>query len=165
MSVVSLLLYGYGNPGRCDDGLGVAFAERIQLRGLEGITVETNYQLNAEDALEASHHDIVLFADASHTVADDFRLSRLMPEGEVSFTTHAMSPGSVLALCRELYDKQPEAYLLELRGYQWDMAEELSPEGVGVLEKTVSFMEPLLRTGDFRTLRAAAGEPNEVGRE
>mgnify|MGYP006280659893 CR=1 FL=1 len=163
--MASLLLYGYGNPGRRDDGLGVAFAERIQSRGLEGITVETNYQLNAEDALEASHHDIVLFADASRTVTDDFRLSRLMPEGEVSFTTHAMSPGSVLALCRELYDRRPEAYLLELRGHQWDMAEELSPEGIGVLDKTVSFMEPLLRTGDFRALRAAAAEPNEVGRE
>ena len=30
-------LIGYGNPGRCDDGLGPAFAARVAAQNLPGI--------------------------------------------------------------------------------------------------------------------------------
>lgn len=156
MPGLSILVYGYGNPGRRDDGLGVLFAEHIEKLALPHVKVETNYQLNAEDALEAAQHDVVIFADASYNEGDSFRFSRLLPAHEVAFTTHAMSPGSVLALCQELYDKRPDAYLLELRGYEWEMGEGLSEEGTRVLSTAVAFMEPLLRDGNREKLEAVA---------
>lgn len=112
----SVLVYGFGNPGREDDGAGVALAERIRAAALPGVTTDSNYQLNVEDALLLSEHDIVIFADATRSPVDHFNFYRLQPDASVSFTTHAMSPGSVLALCSQLYGKTPPAYMLEIGG-------------------------------------------------
>ncbi|VGO14536.1 hypothetical protein PDESU_03099 [Pontiella desulfatans] len=73
---MSTLVIGYGNPGRLDDGLGPAFAERIQGLGLSGVTVESNYQLNIEDAELVSRYDTVVFADASVDAAGSARTLR-----------------------------------------------------------------------------------------
>jgi Ni,Fe-hydrogenase maturation factor len=49
-----VLIYGYGNPGRRDDGLGIKMSELIahwsEAHHLEQIEVDSNYQLNIEDA-------------------------------------------------------------------------------------------------------------------
>ena len=42
---MKILVIGYGNPGRLDDGLGPAFAERIQAMELPSVTVESNTSL------------------------------------------------------------------------------------------------------------------------
>ncbi len=152
----SILVYGYGNPGRRDDGLGVLFAEHVEKLSLPHVKVETNYQLNAEDALEMAEYDIVVFADASYNEGDSFRLTTLQPALEVTFTTHAMAPGSVLALCQELYGKRPDTYLLELRGFEWDMGEGVSAQGAQVLRQAIAFVEPLLRGGEREAIAAAA---------
>lgn len=141
----SMLVYGYGNPGRGDDGLGVAFCEAIEKLGLAGIAVETNYQLNVEDAATIAERDIVLFVDASRADIDSFRLSVLQPTPRIEFTTHAMSPGSVLALCHELYGAHPAAFILEIKGHAWELGDPLSAEAGRHLDEAVAFMTPLLR--------------------
>jgi len=140
----TLFLYGFGNPGRQDDGLGIALAEHFEKKSLPGITIDSNYQLNAEDALEISEKDIVLFADASQNDIGSFRLTRLIPALEVEFTTHAMSPESVLALCNQLYNKYPAAYLLEMKGYEWELKEGLTDAGEKNLKKAIDFISPLI---------------------
>ena len=66
---MKILIYGYGNPGRQDDGLGNAFTNRIQewvaIEGLHDFHFDSNYQLNIEDAEAISNMDLVIFADAS----------------------------------------------------------------------------------------------------
>ena len=59
-----ILLIGYGNPGRLDDGLGPAFAKAVEALHTPGVTVEANYQLAVEDAHAVAQHEIVVFADA-----------------------------------------------------------------------------------------------------
>ncbi|MCI5220757.1 MAG: hydrogenase maturation protease, partial [Candidatus Electrothrix sp. LOE2] len=73
----SVLVYGFGNPGREDDGAGVALAEHIRAAALPGVTTDSNYQLNVEDALLLSEHDIVIFADATRSPVDRFSFYRL----------------------------------------------------------------------------------------
>ena len=51
-----ILLIGFGNPGRLDDGLGPALADAIEKLALPGVTVESNYQLTVEDAAEIAKH-------------------------------------------------------------------------------------------------------------
>ncbi|TAN37690.1 MAG: hydrogenase maturation protease [Verrucomicrobia bacterium] len=120
----SILIYGYGNPGRQDDGLGVLLVEKIEqwARGVgrTDLVFDSNYQLNVEDALTISNHDIVIFADATQTGSDRFAFRPLQPQATISFSTHAMTPESVLALCDELYYKRPSAHLLTIRGYAWE---------------------------------------------
>ncbi|CAK8721495.1 Hydrogenase maturation protease [Candidatus Electrothrix aarhusensis] len=155
-SYPSVLVYGFGNPGREDDGAGVVLAEQVGAAALPGVTTDTNYQLNVEDALLLTEHDIVIFADATRNPVDGFRFSRLEPDPSVSFTTHAMSPGSVLALCAQLYGKTPPVYMIEIAGTSFELREGLTAE---VAENTVAatrFLTTLLKKPATERLAALA---------
>lgn len=143
----SLLVYGYGNPGRQDDGLGIAFIKRLRELNIPGCTLEENYQLNVEDALLVSQFPVTLFVDAS-LQPDAYALSKIVPAMEIGFTTHAMHPASVAALCRELYSVFPGCYLLEVRGFEWEMEEGLSNAAGTNLDAAVEYILPLLRKRD-----------------
>ncbi len=126
-----ILIYGYGNPGRQDDGLGILCAERIKQWANEhashNIDVDMNYQLNIEDAEKISHYDTVIFADASCEKINPYRLVPLKPsQAQLEFTMHAVSPAYVLHLCQTLFGKLPESHLLHIRGYEWGMKEEIT---------------------------------------
>lgn len=145
----SILVYAYGNPGRQDDGLGIllvgALAEWAGKEGLENVGFESNYQLNIEDALLISGKDIVIFADASAGDLEGIRLSRVHPSGtRPEFTMHSASPSFILALCRELYGKEPGTWLLEIRGYEWALKEGLTPGAQENLMKALDFMKERL---------------------
>ena len=66
-----------------------------------GLTVDSDYQLQVEDAAEVARHDRVLFVDADRAGEAPFRFRRLEPAAGVpSFTTHSVPPGELLALAR-----------------------------------------------------------------
>ncbi|CAK8721382.1 Hydrogenase maturation protease [Candidatus Electronema halotolerans] len=156
MKPASILIYGFGNPGREDDGAGVALAEQVRAAALPGVTVDSNYQLNIEDALLLREHDLVVFADASRNAVGQFRFSRLEPAASVSFTTHAMPPESVLALCLQLYQTVPPVYLLEIGGAAYNLREGLSAAGVENTAAAGTFVLELLRQPSFAKFEAAA---------
>lgn len=117
------LLYGYGNPGRQDDGLGVELALRLENDEhlSRYVDVDYNYQLNIEDALTVSEYDLVIFADAALTIDTPYEFKKIQPAHTITFTTHELSAESILALCQDLYNKKPESYMLAIRGYEWEM--------------------------------------------
>ncbi len=143
----SLLIYGYGNPGRQDDGLGPALVTALEERNAAnpraGLVLESNYQLNAEDALEVSRHDSVIFVDAAEEGDAPFQFKPLLPESVIAFSTHSLSPGTVLALCGELYGKLPAAWILTIRGYSWEPNAPLSVEASANLDAALAFMQRL----------------------
>ena len=161
-----VLVYGYGNPGRQDDGAGVLLVEELAAWARSGerpwLTFDNNYQLNAEDALAAAEQDVVIFADASRDQPEGFRLRALHPSAAVSFSTHAMSPESVLALAQELYGASPAAYLLTLRGCEWEPNGTLTAEARRHLEAAKAFIMPFLNgsvEGLTALTRPACGPP------
>jgi hydrogenase maturation protease len=123
-----VLVLGYGNPGREDDGLGPAFAAAIQHTGTQRVTVCDNYQLVIEDALSVADADIVWFVDASRTATAPYEITRLTPAHHTSFTTHLVQPEVILALAQTYYGKSPEAYLLGIRGYSFEFREGLTAD-------------------------------------
>ncbi|MGA2641923.1 MAG: hydrogenase maturation protease [Spirochaetia bacterium] len=143
-----ILVFGYGNPGRQDDGAGVLLVEELEAWARAGgrtwLTFDSNYQLNAEDALAAAQQDVVIFTDACRDQPEGFRLRRIIPSAAVSFSTHAMSPESVLALSQELYGASPAAYILTIRGYQWEPNGTMTAEARGNLEAAKAFITPFL---------------------
>ena len=145
---MQILVYGYGNPGRQDDGLGVELVQRLEewaaQSGLKNLAFENNYQLNIEDAEAISHQDLVFFADASEEDIKDFCLSEVDGKAKLSFTTHAASPGYIVKLCRELFQKNPHVWLLHIKGYEWDFREGISKRGMQNLEKALDYMKGLL---------------------
>jgi hydrogenase maturation protease len=147
--VPQILVYGYGNPGRQDDGLGTAFVAALQ-RWLAGkklahINTDSNYQLNIEDALALRDKDIVIFVDASRERLQDFTLTEVSPSATVAFTMHAVSPAFVLALCQDLYHKNPRTYLLHIKGYRWGMREGLTTKAGRNLDSALVFLQEKLQ--------------------
>jgi len=126
MNNKKILFYGYGNPGRQDDALGILFVDEmekwIQAQKLENISFETNYQLNIEDAEEISNYDLVIFSDASMEPIKGFEFSRVeSSDAQVEFTMHAVSVSFVVDLCYKMFNKVPKAFLVHLKGYEWDL--------------------------------------------
>jgi hydrogenase maturation protease len=143
-----ILIYGYGNPGRQDDGLGVALVEELErwaaAERIPGLDCDSNYQLNAEDALALAEHDVAVFVDATAQGDDPFVFRRLEPHATIAFSTHAMAPESVLALCGELYGKQPEVWLLTIRGFEWEPAAAMTSAAQANLAAAVVFLKSWL---------------------
>jgi len=147
-----ILLIGYGNPGRCDDGLGPALAAEVEKLGLERVTTDVDYQLNVEHAPAIAAHATVIFADASLDGAEPFSFRRVFPgEGDrMDFTSHALTQESVLTLARDLFGSRAQAYCLAVRGYEFDaFGEELSARARENLARALSFLEPVLLSGRF----------------
>lgn len=143
-----ILIHAYGNPGRGDDGIGDAFISMCQpwlsAENVHHITTESSYQLNVEDAYTMSEFDIVVFVDATKEEIDTFSFSRIEMNPVSPFTTHTMHPGGVLYLCNELYGKQPETYLLQVKGYEWELLEGLSEQAERNLWKAFHFFRTKL---------------------
>ena len=143
---LKILIYGYGNPGRQDDGLGPIVADLIEKENFSNVKIDSNYQLNAEDAVALADSDITVFVDASEDEkVETFNFFEVKPDDEIGYTTHAMSAGSVLALCNTVYKKHPATYMLGIRGVEWGFKEELSQRGRQNLELAVSFLKDLLK--------------------
>ena len=158
-----VLVYGYGNPGRLDDGLGPALARDLVARGLAtcdsggSVTVESGYQLQVEDAALVAEQDVVIFADATVSGPGPFELRRLEPRPEAAFTTHAVAPEAVLALAREHFQCDTLGYVLGIRGYRFDdFGEELSPGAQRNLAAAADYMCQALRDGSFASPSAPA---------
>lgn len=145
----NILLIGYGNPGRLDDGLGPALAEAVRAKMLPGVTIETNYQLNVEDAAMVAEHDVVVFADAHAACPDPFSYEKLMPRTEFAFSSHTIEPATLLAIARDVFDSPAQGYALGIRGHEFDeFGESISPQAGRNLDAAVRFIEPLLLVRD-----------------
>ncbi|MGD1110666.1 MAG: hydrogenase maturation protease [Mycobacterium sp.] len=136
------LIYGIGNSGRQDDGLGWAFIDRLeQIRPLPGAQLRRTYQLNLEDADLISRYARVLFVDATKDPAvESFAVSRPEPKLDFSFTSHAISVPSILATTQQCFEHVPDAYLLAIRGYEWELQEGLTSPAQHNLSHSLEFL-------------------------
>jgi hypothetical protein len=64
---------------------------------------------------------------------------------DFSFTTHTLSPEALAYLCQALYQKEPEIYLLGIRGYKFSLGEQLSPRAEENFQRAFSFFIKLLK--------------------
>ncbi|MCB9514459.1 MAG: hydrogenase maturation protease [Candidatus Krumholzibacteriia bacterium] len=145
------LVFGFGNPGRGDDGLGPALAAAVAELGLAGVDTDADYQLSVEDAATASRRDRVVFVDAAAQGPAPFALRRIEPgSARPTFSSHHVSPEGVLALARELFDAAPEAWLLAIRGYDFDeFREGLSDGAQANLAAAIATLHTQLTTGEM----------------
>jgi hydrogenase maturation protease len=135
-----MLLIGFGNQGRGDDGLGPIFADRIERRNLAGLDIDADYQLTVDHALLVSGADRVVFADALMGSNQPFSFEKV-DTGEASdMGSHSLTPAAVLSLAATLYGHSPEAFVLGIAGYVFgDVREGLSREALGNLDLAEAF--------------------------
>ncbi|MBO6507760.1 MAG: hydrogenase maturation protease [Roseibium sp.] len=135
-----MLLIGYGNPGRGDDGLGPAFSEAMAGRRIAGLAVDTDYQLVAEHALAISDHDMVVFADAEMNASGAYSFREIQAGEPEVLGSHSLGPEAVLALCNTLYGARPRAFLLGIAGYEFgEVREGLSDRATANLAEAEAF--------------------------
>jgi hydrogenase maturation protease len=153
MAGKGVLLIGYGNPGRRDDGLGPALAAEMEALALPGLDVDSDYQLTVEDSHAVAGYDLVIFADAALEGREPYYFRPLAPRldgpaGGVS--SHGVEAEEVLALAGQLFDARPEAYVLGIRGYEFNRFEEgLSERGRANLEAARDFLIRIIREKSF----------------
>ena len=116
-----------GNPSRGDDALGPELAARLEAAALPGVEVIGEFQLQVEYVLDLVARERVIFVDAGTGTPAPFDLQPVEAEPEFLHTSHALSPGAVLATYRRVTgEAPPEAWLLCVRGESFELGEPLS---------------------------------------
>lgn len=158
MSGKRILVIGFGNPARADDGLGPALAERLEAMNIPNLTVESDYQLSIEHAAMAAEHDIVVFADADGSSAEPFYLRPLEEAPPGRFTSHSVAPGGILHIARSCFDARPAAYLLGMRGEVFEpFTEGLSPSALEGLEAALEYLPRFIAENQGQSNAAHSG--------
>jgi hydrogenase maturation protease len=145
-----VVVIGYGNPSRGDDGLGPALLERLegwlQSGGCAcGVEVLGDFQLQVEHALDLEDRDLALFLDASVACAEPLDFRRLMPRCDDSFTSHELSPAAVLQVYRDIRGVEPPpCFLLSVRGFAFELGEPIGPRATSHLEAAWTLLRRLL---------------------
>jgi hydrogenase maturation protease len=139
-----LVILGWGNDARGDDALGPLLLRRIAETFPDVETVE-DYQLQIEHALDLDGFDAALFIDASHGLTEPFAFREIAPSATRTPTTHALSPEAVLDVYVQVKGRAPPpAFLLALRGEQFELGEGLSQSGKDALEAATTFCAALM---------------------
>jgi len=124
-----VLIVGYGNPLRGDDGVGWRVAER--LRGMvhdPNVEILAQHQLAPELMETLSAAGRAIFIDAATGAAPgEVRERTVEPEGTAAAFTHHATPGVLLAGAKALYGRAPRATLITVTGADFSFSDELSP--------------------------------------
>lgn len=149
--MTNTLVFAYGNLSRGDDALGPLVAEAIEKNAsLTEVDVLTDFQLQIEHALDLEGRELVLFIDASVACEQVFALTRLLPEKDNSYTTHAMSPAAVLAVYESVVHQQPPpCFLLSIQALEFELGTELTEQARDHLKQATVFAEHLLLNADL----------------
>jgi len=124
-----LLVVGYGNDLRCDDGAGLRAARQVATRWPRARVIVT-MQLTADLAGDVGDAARVVFIDAyvaNHGGAP-LRLERLggAGAGRCSALAHHGDPAALVDLAERLGGRSADAWLLGIPGYCFDAGETLS---------------------------------------
>lgn len=151
MTLPRVLVVGFGNPYRRDDGVGPVVVRRVRealglapLEELEdgferlGGAVDTLllHQLVPELADTLRAYGLVIFVDA-HVESLETPIYQEWLDADYTppMVSHHFHPKTLLALTRELYGAAPQALLISVRGHDFDFGEGLSPHTAPLAEE------------------------------
>jgi len=122
-----LLVIGYGNTLRQDDGVGPRVAEAVAALALPGVRTLACALLTPELAEVVSQAEVVIFVDAAVDAPREVRLRELAPAANSQVMAHATSPATLLGLARDIFGHAPKAWWLTIPVTNLGIGEEFSP--------------------------------------
>lgn len=137
-----VLIIGYGNTLRGDDGVGVRVAETIAQLEWEGVRSLWVHQLTPELAEDISQAKMVIFVDAVVSEALEIRAIEAVEEG--GKVGHYQDPRSLLLLTKAVYGAIPLAWWVLIPGVNFEFGEELSPITQGYMKDAIEQIKKLL---------------------
>jgi len=143
-----VLIIGYGNRLRGDDGIGPVIAEELQ-KCLSGahLRILALHQLGPELAQDCSEADLVVFIDAVQTESPgEVSISWLRQEAaRPDFIAHYLEPQFLLTAAKQWYGKAPAAALITVGGANFKYETELSPEVTACTSRIVAEVAELVQ--------------------
>ena len=125
---VELLVIGYGNSLRRDDGVGPRVAEAIADLNLPGVRTLACQLLTPEFADPIARARRVVFVDAAVDKTDGVHFRPLDPGETSQLMAHAADPRTLLALARDVFGHAPEAWWLTIPALHLGFGTDYSPE-------------------------------------
>lgn len=167
IALKKLLIIGYGNPDREDDGVAWhilrALAIKLGLQAPESYEDELPesaqmdfafyLQLTPEMAEDISAYQYVCFIDA-HTgnIPEPVRLIHVESEFQHSPFTHHLTPQSLLSMCETIYRKKPDVALLSVLGHRFLFSRQLSEETARLVPQAVELIWDWLKARNLPDL-------------
>jgi hydrogenase maturation protease len=150
-----VLVIGYGNSLRGDDGVGPRVAELAAADPrLAGAVVAAHHQLTPELALDMSAARLVVLVDATTDAAPGVvAVRRVDPAGGASgggagtdggTSSHHVGPGVLLALARDLYGAAPVTHVVSVGVANLETGEGLSPPVAAAVTAAVDAIAALV---------------------
>jgi len=145
----NLLVIGYGNTLRADDGVGPKVAEVVAELGLPGVQTLSCGLLTPELADTVSRAARVVFVDAAVDAPREVQLRPLAPAASSQLLGHAAQPGVLLALARDVFGHAPAAWLLTIPAENMGIGEKLSPAAQRGFSKAIEHVRRLATSGSI----------------
>jgi hydrogenase maturation protease len=123
----TLLVIGYGNTLRSDDGVGPKVIAALEDLKLPGVRTLACHQLMPELAQAVSEADRVIFVDAAVDEPKEVLLRPLEPADSSQLMAHAADPKTLLAMARDVFGRYPAAWWLTIPVERLEFGETLSP--------------------------------------
>lgn len=139
----ALLVIGYGNELRSDDGVGPKTAAAVAKWNLPGVRTLTCHQLTPELAVPIAAAERVVFIDASVHRGAAVHLTELRPRDTAQIMAHAADPRFLLDLARDIFGLSPSAYWLTIPIKNIDFGITLSPRARGGMRTALKKLRTL----------------------
>lgn len=135
--MAEILVVGYGNDLRSDDGAGRVVAGRIEAMDLPGVIVRSQTQLTPELALAITRADAVVFVDANVDCREMTVLQVQPGDRGPRSMSHHTDPAALLLLAQDLGRMPPHAHTVSIPASNLDLGFELTPATAAAVEEAV----------------------------
>jgi hydrogenase maturation protease len=155
----SILIVGFGNSLRRDDGLGCLIAEEVERRGYPGVRSIARAQLAPDLAEQVADCELAVFVDARRgETSERLAIEPLQPtSGRYGSLDHAIGPRFLIGLCRVLFGRCPPSLLITVPAADFSFGEELSPLAARGMQQALAAIDELIaRARDPEPVPAAA---------
>jgi hydrogenase maturation protease len=147
-----ILIVGYGNSLRGDDGLGPLIAQQIADRPEPAsvrIRVVRLPQLDISLVSDMKDADTVIFVDARHDEDENpVVVKSVTPQASVAFgghSTHCLGVDTLVTIIRDWYDTRQQCFLVMPKGYDFSIGDNISFQGMQAADSAINKIDNLIR--------------------
>ena len=144
-----ILIFAIGNESRGDDAIAPLLlrrlAERLETSDIAGqFELLEDFQLQVEHATDMVGRKLVLFIDAGMDTPAPYTFYRVQSNDSRTLFSHASTPEAVLSTYQQVYQQEPPpAFVLCIRGEQFELGEAASPEAEQRMELAIELLQEL----------------------
>jgi hydrogenase maturation protease len=139
-----VLVIGYGNPLRSDDGVGQQIAQAIADQQLLQVKAISVHQLTPELAEMLAMTDLAVFVDAYPATAEQRIQIRPLEMADSGMTSgHWCEPQALLTITQALYGHCPQAWWVMVAGENFEIGDRLSTtakKGVAIAVEQIAHL-------------------------